>query len=44
MCSSDLEIEVDAGVTAIDFDFGRPTAAEVIAEMGRFKKAVVEKM
>src|SRR5262249_45904681 len=33
-----------AGVTAIDFDFGRPSAREVIAEMHRFKKAVLEKV
>jgi probable F420-dependent oxidoreductase len=34
----------DAGVTGIDFDFSRPTARELIAEMHRFKKAVLEKV
>lgn len=32
------------GVTAIDIDFGRPTADEVIAEMGRFRKAVIDRI
>ena len=41
---ADLRTLQDAGVTAIDFDFGRPTAAEVIAEMGWFRKAVIEKV
>ncbi|MFO1081841.1 MAG: TIGR03619 family F420-dependent LLM class oxidoreductase [Reyranellaceae bacterium] len=32
------------GVTAIDFDFGRPTTAEVVAEMHRFREAVLAKV
>ena len=32
----------DAGVTAIDFDFSRPSGHELIAEMHRFQKAVLE--
>lgn len=34
----------DIGVTAIDIDFGRPDADAVIAEMRRFKAAVIEKI
>ncbi len=34
----------DAGVTALDIDFGRPTAEAVIAEMRRFKSAVIAKI
>ena len=35
----------DLGVTAIDVDFGgRPDAAATLAEMSRFRKAVVEKL
>ena len=34
----------DLGVTAIDIDFGRPDAASVIAEMRRFRAAVIEKI
>ena len=34
----------DIGVTAIDIDFGRPAAAAVIAEMRRFRAAVIEKI
>ena len=34
----------DAGVTALDIDFGRPTAEAVIAEMRRFKAAVIAKI
>ena len=41
---ADLRDLRNAGVTAIDFDFGRPTAAEVIVEMGRFRKAVIERI
>ncbi|HYD04463.1 MAG TPA: TIGR03619 family F420-dependent LLM class oxidoreductase [Reyranella sp.] len=33
-----------AGVTAIDIDFGRPTADAVLAEMRRFRSAVLEKI
>ena len=32
------------GVGAIDIDFGRPTADMVLAEMARFRKAVIEKV
>ena len=41
---ADLRALRDMGVTAIDIDFGRPSAAEVIAEMKRFRKAVIEKI
>jgi probable F420-dependent oxidoreductase len=41
---ADLRALRDAGVTAIDFDFGRPSAAEVIAEMRRFRLAVIDKI
>ena len=41
---ADLRALRDAGVGAIDIDFGRPTADEVIAEMRRFRKAVIEKI
>ena len=34
----------DIGITAIDIDFGRPDADAVIAEMRRFKAAVIEKI
>ncbi|MCF8532605.1 MAG: LLM class F420-dependent oxidoreductase [Reyranella sp.] len=34
----------DLGVTAIDIDFGRPDAPAVIAEMRRFRAAVIEKI
>src|SRR4029077_18294844 len=34
----------ELGVTALDIDFGRPDAAAVIAEMRRFRAAVIEKM
>ncbi|MEI7872089.1 MAG: LLM class F420-dependent oxidoreductase [Alphaproteobacteria bacterium] len=34
----------DMGVTAIDIDFGRPDAAAMIAEMRRFRAAVIEKI
>jgi hypothetical protein len=32
------------GVGAIDIDFGRPTADAVLAEMKRFRAAVIEKI
>jgi hypothetical protein len=32
------------GVTAIDIDFGRPDAAAMIAEMRRFKAAVIDRI
>lgn len=41
---ADLRALRDAGVSAIDIDFGRPTADEVIAEMRRFHTAVIEKI
>ena len=41
---ADLRALRDAGVGAIDIDFGRPTADEVIAEMRRFRTAVIEKI
>jgi alkanesulfonate monooxygenase SsuD/methylene tetrahydromethanopterin reductase-like flavin-dependent oxidoreductase (luciferase family) len=41
---ADLRALRDAGVTAIDIDFGRPSAKEVIAEMRRFKAAVLDKV
>jgi hypothetical protein len=34
----------DAGVTAIDIDFGRPDASAMLAEMRRFRAAVIEKI
>jgi probable F420-dependent oxidoreductase len=34
----------DLGVTAIDIDFTRPDAASVLAEMRRFRTAVIEKI
>jgi probable F420-dependent oxidoreductase len=40
----DLRALSDMGVTAIDIDFGRPTADAVLAEMKRFRKAVIEKI
>jgi probable F420-dependent oxidoreductase len=42
--TSDLRALRDLGVTAIDIDFGRPSAAEVITEMGRFKTEIIEKI
>jgi probable F420-dependent oxidoreductase len=41
---ADMRALRDLGVTAIDIDFGRPSAAEVIAEMRRFKAAVIDKI
>ena len=41
---ADLRVLRSAGVSAIDIDFGRPTADEVIAEMRRFRTAVIEKI
>jgi probable F420-dependent oxidoreductase len=40
----DLRALSELGVTALDIDFGRPEAAAVIAEMRRFRAAVIEKM
>jgi probable F420-dependent oxidoreductase len=42
--AADLRKLRELGVTAIDIDFGRPTAAEVIAEMRRFKAAVIDRV
>ena len=41
---ADLRALKAMGVTAIDIDFGRPTTDAVIAEMKRFRKAVIEKI
>jgi probable F420-dependent oxidoreductase len=40
----DLRALRDMGVTALDIDFGRPQAAAVIAEMRRFRGAVIDKI
>jgi len=40
----DLRALKEMGVTAIDIDFGRPSADAVIAEMKRFRKAVIDKI
>jgi len=40
----DLRALKEMGVTAIDIDFGRPTADAVLAEMNRFRKAVIDKV
>jgi probable F420-dependent oxidoreductase len=40
----DLRTLRDLGVTAIDIDFGRPTASAVVAEMGRFRAAVIDRI
>ncbi|MBV8392800.1 MAG: LLM class F420-dependent oxidoreductase [Alphaproteobacteria bacterium] len=42
--ANDLRALRDAGVSAIDIDFGRPTADAVLAEMKRFRKAVIERI
>src|SRR5215471_18036816 len=39
---ADVRAMRDEGVTAIDFDFGRPSHAEVIGEMSRFRAAVID--
>jgi probable F420-dependent oxidoreductase len=41
---ADLRALSAAGVSAIDIDFGRPTADAVIDEMRRFRTAVIEKI
>jgi probable F420-dependent oxidoreductase len=41
---SDFRALKDMGVTAIDIDFGRPTADAVLAEMKRFRQAVIDKI
>src|SRR5262249_59751744 len=42
--TADLRTLRDMGVTAVDIDFGRPSSATVIAEMRRFRAAVIEKI
>src|SRR5476651_677629 len=42
--TADLRALRDLGVTAIDIDFGRPDASAVIAEMRRFKSAVIDRI
>ena len=42
--TNDLRTLKGLGVTAIDIDFGRPTSAEVIAEMHRFKAGIIAKI
>jgi probable F420-dependent oxidoreductase len=42
--AGDLRALRDAGVTAIDIDFDRPDAAAMLAEMRRFRAAVIEKI
>ena len=34
----------DAGLTAVDIDFGRPDALAMLAEMRRLRAAVIEKI
>jgi alkanesulfonate monooxygenase SsuD/methylene tetrahydromethanopterin reductase-like flavin-dependent oxidoreductase (luciferase family) len=41
---NDFKVLRDQGVRAIDIDFERPTADELIAEMGRFKAEVLAKI
>ncbi|SJZ70729.1 probable F420-dependent oxidoreductase, Rv2161c family [Enhydrobacter aerosaccus] len=40
----DLRDLREIGVTAIDIDFGRPDASDMLAEMRRFRTAVIEKI
>jgi probable F420-dependent oxidoreductase len=42
--TADFRALRDLGVTAIDIDFGRPDASAVIAEMRRFKQAVIDRI
>jgi probable F420-dependent oxidoreductase len=42
--TADLRALRDMGVGAVDIDFGRPTADAVLAEMARFRKAVIERI
>jgi probable F420-dependent oxidoreductase len=42
--ANDLRTLRDAGVTAIDIDFDRPDAAAMLAEMRRFRAAVIERI
>jgi probable F420-dependent oxidoreductase len=41
---ADLRALRGLGVSAIDIDFGRPTAAEMMAEMRRFKAAIIDRI
>jgi hypothetical protein len=41
---ADLRALRDLGVGHIDIDFGRPSADAMLAEMARFRKAVIEKI
>jgi probable F420-dependent oxidoreductase len=42
--TADFRALRDLGVTAIDIDFGRPDTSAVIAEMRRFKQAVIDRI
>jgi probable F420-dependent oxidoreductase len=42
--AADFRALRDSGVTAIDIDFGRPDAAVMLAEMRRFRSAVIAKI
>jgi probable F420-dependent oxidoreductase len=42
--ANDLRALRDIGVTVVDIDFGRPTAEAMLAEMKRFKGAVLDKI
>lgn len=41
---ADLRALRDLGITAIDIDFGRPDATAMLAEMRRFRAAVIDKV
>ena len=41
---ADLRALRDAGVAAVDIDLGRPDALAMLAEMRRFRAAVIEKV
>lgn len=42
--AADLRHLRDLGVTAVDIDFGRPTAEAILAEMKRFRAAVIDRI
>ena len=42
--TADFRALRDLGVTALDIDFGRPDASAVIAEMRRFRQAVIDRI
>ncbi len=42
--AADLSALRDRGVTAVDIDFGRPDADAVLAEMRRFRAAVIDRI